>query len=180
MYNPATNWKLYEVKSAELLKRELANLQDDRDVPWKSYPCLEWERAKTVKGYGYLWIDGRMRLAHRAAYKLSVGPIPEGYLVCHKCDNPACFRPSHLFVGTALDNKIDRTTKGRSNRGERHQNAKLTEEQIRIIRLEHASGVKRSKLALRFGVLPVTIGDVVSRKSWRHIDGRPDGEPINA
>lgn len=75
--------------------------------------CWHWLRAVTRDGYGYFHY-GRARLAHRVAYELTHGPIPEGMQVCHQCDNPGCVRPDHLFIGTAQDNADDKVRKGRS------------------------------------------------------------------
>lgn len=78
--------------------------------------CWPWMAGKNDNGYGRLRFKGRTTYAHRAAYELAVGVIPEGMFVCHTCDNPPCVNPGHLFVGTALDNNRDRIAKGRTAR----------------------------------------------------------------
>lgn len=76
-------------------------------------PCWIWTGIITIWGYGRIKSGGKMHAAHRVAWVLAYGDIPDGLFVCHKCDNPACVRPEHLFVGTVLDNTRDREAKGR-------------------------------------------------------------------
>ena len=75
--------------------------------------CWEWTAARKFDGYGLAWFDKRLQPAHRVAYRLVRGDIPEGMLVCHHCDNPGCQRPSHLFLGSHRDNSADMWAKGR-------------------------------------------------------------------
>ena len=76
-------------------------------------PCKLWHGTRDRKGYGILTISGISLKAHRVAYRLHIGKIPAGMLVCHKCDNPPCVESSHLFVGTASDNQRDAVVKKR-------------------------------------------------------------------
>ena len=82
--------------------------------------CHEWQGAKTKRRYGRFWFQGRMAMAHRVAWELTIGPIPAGLFVCHHCDNPSCCNPTHLFLGTPKDNTEDAVKKGRISRGKAH------------------------------------------------------------
>lgn len=78
--------------------------------------CWEWQGGRGTRGYGrYSPRRGHSQYAHRYAYQLAFGPIPEGYHICHHCDNPPCVRPTHLFAGTASDNAKDMWAKGRAS-----------------------------------------------------------------
>lgn len=85
--------------------------------PWD---CWEWKRHRNEDGYGSFRFRGGMRLAHRVAWILSVGEIPDDLGVLHHCDNPACCNPAHIFLGTQLDNMRDAKRKGRLARGDTH------------------------------------------------------------
>lgn len=128
--------------------------------------CWEWVGWKNNKGYGQLRYRGGSHLAHRVSYELMVEPIPHGMEVCHRCDNPACVKPSHLFAGTHADNMRDAREKGRTKRGARHKLARLTEEQVADIRERYSVGEKQTPLADEFGVTQSCVSRVVRGETW--------------
>jgi len=138
----------------------------------KSGECWIWTGAHHNFGYGNFAMGGRMRHAHKVAWELEYGPVPEGLHVCHNCpggDNPACVRPSHLFLGTPADNTADMIAKGRQARGERVHNAKLTEETVRTIIARALQGERGAKLAREYHVAPKTISRIVHGCDWKHV-----------
>lgn len=134
--------------------------------------CWEWQGGKTPDGYGSAGHKNKSVLAHRLAWELTNGPIPEGMEVCHKCDNPPCCNPDHLFLGTHADNIRDMFAKGRNNprRGAANSNAKLTESQVKEIRSRYANKDGNTyELAQEYGVSQVTISALIRRKTWGHV-----------
>lgn len=136
--------------------------------------CWVWTAAATPKGYGTFGFLGKNVYAHRWSYSRYVGPIPYKKQVCHRCDNPRCVRPSHLFVGTPAENTADMVAKGRarggSNKGSDHPSAKLTEVDVMEIRKIYACReATQAELAERFGVVKGLIGLITRRKIWRHV-----------
>ncbi len=140
--------------------------------------CLEWTGSKDKNGYGRMFLDGKPTLVHRIAWEIHNGPIPEGMHILHRFDNPPCIRIDHLFLGDQNANNQDCIQKGRAHkrglRGEDHNQAKLTENQVMKIR---ASKEHVRILAEKYGVAQGTISDIQIGKSWQHlpiIDGRLD------
>jgi len=136
--------------------------------------CLEWKGAKNDKGYGQLLVDGEIVYAHRFIYERCIGPIPAYHFVCHRCDNPSCVRPQHLFAARSHENHRDMMQKGRNkyitHAGSDHGIHKLTEEQVLEIRRLYALGGRTFKsLGEEFAVGWTTIQKIVSRTTWRHI-----------
>lgn len=133
--------------------------------------CWNWT-GSLVRRYGAFQVNGCLRKAHRISWEIHFGKVPDGLWVLHKCDNPICVRPDHLFVGTNQDNVDDRQAKGRNNppKGEDHTHAKLTEKDVLEIRRLYANGgISYAKLAKRFGICPMQACDIVHRKGWKHI-----------
>ncbi len=118
-------------------------------------------------GYGVFTMNQTRYLAHRFSYELYVGPIPPGLCVCHHCDNRLCVRPSHLFIGTRIDNNVDRDKKGRQAKGEKRPH-KLTESQVFEIR-RIGKAATRSELSRRYGVSRIDILRILQGKIWKHL-----------
>lgn len=136
--------------------------------------CWPWLGFKDRDGYGKFDLISPIKRAvpaSRLAYELTYGPIPDGMLACHTCDNPSCCNPKHIYAGTRSDNNRDPFLRNRcSHKGEADPASKLTEEKIRIIRIVYDSGVMNQKqLAEIFGVHHSTISCITTRKSWSHI-----------
>lgn len=126
--------------------------------------CWPWTGSLNPSGYGQLGWWGKTRLAHRVAWALTHGAIEPGLFVCHRCDNRRCCNPAHLFLGTVQDNNRDRHEKGRTLAGDRHQNAKITSEQVAEIK---ASTEPRRALAAKFGVSKCTIRKIKTGVYWQ-------------
>lgn len=124
-----------------------------------------WIGSLSKKGYGQ--IDKIM--AHRFSFELHTRASPGVLFVCHRCDNPRCVRPDHLFLGTNDDNVADKMTKGREVRGARVVTAKLNAEQVRRLRAEYIAGATQPVLAERYGLTRTHVSDIVCRKAWRHV-----------
>lgn len=140
----------------------------------KTGDCWLWTASVDRKGYGQVRVGGtrgRLMRAHRVSYLLVMGRIPDLF-ACHRCDNPACVRPSHLFFGTALDNVRDMDAKGRRRtvavRGEAHSNAKLTLNEVRAIRDAISNGEPQRSIANRFSVSPATVNHINTGRLWGH------------
>lgn len=118
--------------------------------------CWLWQGAVKGNGYGNVNIDGRTLMAHRVAYELHVGPIPDGQRVLHGCDVRRCVNPAHLHLGSAADNSREMVERGRHRPG----TVKLTPEQRGEIRDLVASGWKQQEVADRYGVAQTTVSDI--------------------
>ena len=151
------------------LERFLAKIQ-------KTPTCWIWKgKLNPVTGYGsFLWHrtpdePAREWGAHRCAYLLLVGPIPEGLLVRHTCDNRFCVNPAHLVAGTDADNKQDQIERGRILKGEEVSQARLTAAAVREMRKLSNEGWTQSRLATKFGVTQASVNRVLRRKTWKHL-----------
>lgn len=124
--------------------------------------CWEWQGNRLGDGYGTFSFQHQMWRAHRASYVVNVGPIPDGMFVCHRCDNPPCCNPTHLFLGSPKDNHSDMFRK------KRHPLAgRLSEAQVASLKVRIDAGEPIQALADEFGVHYTTI--------WRRVSGRRTG-----
>lgn len=134
----------------------------------KTDSCWLWTGRVSVGGYGKTYLGGKIIPAHRFSWTLANGPIPDGMFVCHKCDNPPCVRPDHLFLGTNADNMADCAAKGRIARGEKNGAAKLTSSQVQEIREMARLGLKHKDIAERFAIHASYVWMIVSGRWRRH------------
>lgn len=162
----------------------------------KTDTCWIWTGSLSRTGYGSFWMRGDNYIAHRAAYMLFVGDVPDDLFVCHCCDTPACVNPDHLFLGTAQDNSQDMVNKGRSMKGRRrprgeikrgdqhwthiygtsrlprgasHPLSKLTDDDVRDIRTRRDGGCGLKELAAEYGITATNISYIARRKTWKHV-----------
>ena len=148
--------------------------------------CWEWTGYHNAQGYGSFGIGSKVFRAHRVAFILENGPIPDGLHVLHTCDNPECVNPDHLWLGTNADNAKDRDNKGRqvtptgenhgthtmpesTCRGEKNGIAKLTAVEVLEIRKRYATGGhSQRELAKAYSISQRQIGRVVRGEGWAH------------
>jgi hypothetical protein len=149
-------------------ERKLKTLQERFEGKYiidESTGCWLWQGA-TSSGYGVMGRgragEGTIR-ASRVSYMIHKGPVKDEEIMCHKCHNPLCVNPEHIYAGTRSDNQMDRVKDGTSNRGERHGNSKLTEEQVREIRAYPKGYILTAR---KFGVSPQLIGRIRKRELW--------------
>lgn len=144
------------------------------------WPWLASVRRKD-EGYGAFWLSGRHQPAPRVAYELTHGPIAPGLVACHRCDNPRCCNPAHIFIAAPKDNDADRVAKGRQARGSRNAASKLTERQVWAIRRLRRFGVKPKQLCEWFGISGEHVWSLCNDPSlWKHIDDNAMAELARA
>ena len=132
--------------------------------------CWLWTAGRLKDGYGAFRIfTGNNTSAHRFSWELHFGQIPAGMLVCHKCDVPLCVNPSHLFLGTPLDNTRDMMSKMRHSIGEQRPASKLTNQKVRAIRRLLAKGWRQAWLATLLGVDKTLISQISRGIIWTHV-----------
>lgn len=146
----------------------------------KTDGCWIWTAAHKPEGYGKMWMNGKLESAHRISWILTRGPIPDGLWVLHKCDNPPCVNPDHLYIGYRKENGRDAAERHRIPYGkdayfskcvgEKNFNARCTDQIVRDIRAKYVPrkfGLWR--LSKFFGLPRTTIGNIVNRRTWKHV-----------
>lgn len=128
----------------------------------KTKTCWLWTAFKNKAGYGQFGFDRGLVLSHRFSWAIHRGQVPAGLFVLHKCDNPPCVRPSHLFLGNNRDNMDDMLKKGRSGRGR----AKLTMSEALEVRRLAYSGLLSRVIATAYGVSQPNVSSIKNCKSW--------------
>lgn len=144
--------------------------------------CWEWQGAKSRDGYGRLRRPGPAKTEHRdlrahhIAWQIENGPVPQGMCVLHKCDNPPCCNPKHLFLGTRTVNNADKKEKGRSadRHGTNNSNVKLTEGDVIEIRKLASLGMSQMQVAALFSVKQPQISRIVRGESWGSLNTQAD------
>jgi hypothetical protein len=134
--------------------------------------CLDWKAYRNANnGYGYFKVNGITVLAHRFAWELVNGPVPDGLFCLHKCDRRSCCNPAHLFLGTHDDNAHDRKTKGRNgnHKGTTNGSVKLTETEILEMRSAKYTSWTHLAIAEHFGIGSSQVGRILRREAWKHI-----------
>ena len=141
-------------------------------IPFSS--CWYWTGSLT-RGYGYATVNKKVGYAHRHSWEFNFGAIPKGMCVCHKCDNPICIRPDHLFLGTHADNVRDKIAKGRARTGKRigtqHKHAKLNDEKVLLAYQLKKSGLTLREIAQQVGASKSAVGNIFTKTTWRHVNG---------
>lgn len=151
--------------------------------------CWIWTAATMHKGYGKISIGGskpvigkcKLISAHRVAWLLAHGVLPTRPIqVCHRCDNPPCVNPDHLFLGTQKENIADMIKKGRGSPPPPNLGTKLTAKKVqRILKTWWCGGVLKCDLAAQYGVSASMIGQIIQGSAWKHLP-RPAGTPARS
>jgi hypothetical protein len=133
--------------------------------------CWLWQAHDNGRGYGVIMLEGkphRSEYAHRISYEMENGPLERGDVVCHKCDNPSCVNPAHLFVGTHKDNTADKIAKDRHARGSRSGHAKLSDDDVLEIFTLLGRGVEQKEIGQRFGITQSAVSNIRRGVTWKH------------
>jgi len=142
--------------------------QKPKAITWKENAngCWICDSHIGPEGYPSIRINGEKRRISRIFYEYIHGRIPKGMIILHSCDTPSCIRPTHLSLGTDLDNAIDRNNKNRQARGEHHGRSKLTAEMVKQIRQD---GGTIRELGKKYGVSHSQIVFIKHKKQWKHV-----------
>lgn len=135
--------------------------------------CWEWQGIKDKQNYGILHHNRKNLKAHRISYEIYYSE-PLGELYClHKCDNPSCVNPNHLFSGTNLDNMRDKVKKGRcftgNQKGEKNGSSKLKDKDVIDIRYLYSKGITKKQLAKKYNIHEINVYYIITNKTWKHL-----------
>ena len=157
------------LRNAKNRDQELIERFNDNYMPVTESGCWIWMLDCDQNGYGKISIKNKAYYAHRVSWELHNNSIPKGMFVCHKCDNPSCVNPDHLFLGTQSDNMQDMKSKGRDNyvNGENHKFAKLREKDVRKILISNKTN---NELAKQYDISSSQICLIRRRGSWKHVE----------
>jgi hypothetical protein len=175
-------------EATEVLPRQAPQIkfsESDKERFWSKVKksddgCWTWTAAKDKDGYGLFWLNQAMVRAHRLSLLTKIDPNGEtdynSLFACHKCDNPSCVNPDHIYFGSHTDNIADMVNRGRGLSGERSPATSLTEKDVTQIRIMYFNGNTTSrKLAKQFGVGKSTILRIIHHKTWKYF--KPDCTP---
>ena len=165
-------------------------MSDDELIPLSRLPQRFWDKVNRTStcwlwtgytdpfGYGHYSVNRKRSglMANRVLWEAIYGLLLPGMCVLHKCDTPACVRPSHLFIGTRDDNNRDMRNKRRHMHGETHTTAKLTEAQILEILRLYSTGISQAEISLRYGIAASNVSVIVRARTWKHL-AQPPPEP---
>lgn len=167
------------VNAGEIMeKKHIDNLWSKIEVR-DSNVCWEWRGARNKHGYGITTIRNKQHLSHRIVWLHQHGVMNLSMKVLHRCDNPPCCNPSHLFLGTQSDNVYDMIAKGRrrngisrtsAKKGEENYRAKVKNSDVEKIRELRKMETPLKEIARQFGIHVATVSDIVSRRTWKHIE----------
>lgn len=130
--------------------------------------CWIWQKSKNKNGYGIIGCRYKIFLVHRLSWTLFKGQFDNEILVCHKCDNPSCCNPEHLFLGSDRDNVLDSINKGRFTR-KYHNSFKITPEHVKEIRKLSEKGMNNVEISKKFNVSREHIGSIIRKKCWKNV-----------
>ena len=130
--------------------------------------CWEWKGSKTAANYGLMWFNGELQYAHRLSLEMDGRPVPSKWYACHRCDNPPCVNPKHLFPGSPRDNSLDMVSKNRHLHGETHPFAKLSSVDVDTIRQMAEENILLVEIAEQFGIHPSYVATIVNRYARRN------------
>ena len=161
----ACNSRFKPVRHNWSLRQRLEHYTDRNGGP---DACWTWMASSTNEGYGKIFFERRLHLAHRKWWEVTNGPIPVGMYLCHKCDNPICVNPNHMFVGTPADNARDMIRKQRGAQGEKQHMAKLTAERVMAIRNDPRP---QAAIASDYGITQSNVSCIRRGLTWGHVGG---------